>query len=204
MRDERPSASGPARELTTLRRDLADGDGVRGGRREPRVLAGGRSLPLRDAERRGLVQVLRYGGATKIVATGGSDVRVELPAGGTATVRDLTEKGAGAGAARSRSRAATSVALGGSGAVTAGGKALKPSARDKKAPVTRATVKRAGGKVRLTLGARRLEGRRDLRVRGRQAPRLQEAARARRDEAGEGHLRLRRRLGQRRDRPEGT
>jgi pimeloyl-ACP methyl ester carboxylesterase len=46
---------------------------------EPRVIAGGRSLPLADAERAGLVQVVTFGASTRVVARVGTDVRVELP-----------------------------------------------------------------------------------------------------------------------------
>ena len=120
----------------------------------PRVTSGGRSLTLRDAELAGLVQVVTFGASTKIVAMGGSDVRVELPAGGTAAVRDLSNKGAGP-ERRYAVTGPTSFALGGSGAVTRAGKPVKPSTVDRKAPVTRAALKRlAGGKVRLTLKAR--------------------------------------------------
>jgi hypothetical protein len=120
----------------------------------PRVVAGGKSMSLAAAEQAELVQVLRFGSSTKIVAAGGSDVRVELPAGGTATVRDLAQKGA-SNERRFVLTGTTSLDLGGTGAVTRGGKAAKPSAKDKKAPATRASVKRvAGGKLRLTLTAR--------------------------------------------------
>ncbi len=116
------------------------------------MLAGGRSLTLKAAEQAGLVEVLRYGAETKIVA--GAGVQVELPAGRTAAVRALTEKGAGAARTFGPLSGTARVDLG-SGAVTAGGKVVKPSARDKRAPVTRATVKPlGGGKVRLTLRAR--------------------------------------------------
>jgi hypothetical protein len=95
-----------------------------------------------------------FGATTTLVAKGGSDIRVDLPAGGTATVREVTNKGAGP-EKRFAVTGATSFALGGSGAVTSGGKKLKPAARDKKPPVTRASVKRVGGgKVRLSLRAR--------------------------------------------------
>ena len=99
------------------------------------------------------MQVVSYGGATTIVAMAGADVRVQLPAGTTAKVRDLTEKGA----SRPRSYGpfaggGGAVALGGTGAVTAGGKAVKPAKADARAPRTAARVKRLpGGKVRLTL-----------------------------------------------------
>jgi pimeloyl-ACP methyl ester carboxylesterase len=156
MRDEQAECPYQARELTTYARDLSDLAGASAGPKQPQVLAGGRSYSLDEAERAKLVQVVTYGGATTIVAMAGADVRVQLPAGATAKVRDLTEKGA------SRPRAygpfaggGGAVALGGSGAVTADGKAVKPAKADTRAPRTAARVKRLpGGKVRLTLKAR--------------------------------------------------
>ena len=41
------------------------------------------------------MQVVRLGGQSTIVAMAGSDVQVRLPAGATARIRDLDEKGAG-------------------------------------------------------------------------------------------------------------
>ncbi len=113
------------------------------GTKEPKVVVRGRTYSLAEAERADLVQVIELGGAVKIVATGGSDGRVELPAGGTAVVRDLGDKGAGA---ERRYVGAGAIALGGSGAVTGkGGKALKPAAKDDKPPKTTATWR--GGKL---------------------------------------------------------
>lgn len=153
IRDERSDCEWTARELSYYYPDSLTAQSSQA-KTQPRVISGGRSYSLRDAERLSLVQVLTFGATTKIVAKGGSDIRVELPAGGTATVRDLARKGAGP-ERRFAIRGATSFALGGSGAVSSGGKTLRPAARDKKAPVTRARLARAaGGKVRLTLKAR--------------------------------------------------
>jgi hypothetical protein len=115
--------------------------------RGPRVLSGGRSLSLQQAENAGLVQVVSVGPTTKIVARNGSDVRVELPTGGTATVRTVTDKGAGP---VRRFAGAMSVALGGSGAVTRNGKPLKPAAKDTTPPRTTAKLRRG----KLILSAR--------------------------------------------------
>jgi len=60
---------------------------------EPRVIAGGRSYTLKDAEAAGVVQVLTLGSETKIV--GPPDVRVEAPRGTAMAVRTLSDKGAG-------------------------------------------------------------------------------------------------------------
>lgn len=113
------------------------------GAKAPKVVVRGRAYSLAEAEKADLVQVIELGGAVKIVAKGGRDVRVELPAGGTAVVRDLGDKGAGA---EKRYAGATAIALGGSGVVTGkGGKALKPAAKDDKPPKTTATWR--GGKL---------------------------------------------------------
>ena len=156
MEDEQSECPYEARELTTYARDLSELAGASAGPRQPQVISGGRTYSLAEAERAKLVQVVTYGGATTIVAMAGADIRVQLPAGTTAKVRDLTEKGAG----KPRSYGpfggtGGAVALGGSGAVTAGGKAVKPAKADTRAPKTTARVKRlAGGKVRLALKAR--------------------------------------------------
>jgi pimeloyl-ACP methyl ester carboxylesterase len=113
----------------------------------PRITAGGRTYALRDAERAGLVQAITIGDETKIVAMAKSGVRVDLPGDATATVRTLTEAGAGR---EQRFTGATAVDLGGTGAATRNGKALKPAAKDAKPPVTKATLR---GR-RLTLRAR--------------------------------------------------
>jgi hypothetical protein len=112
----------------------------------PRVIAGGRAYTLDAAEAAGLVQVVALGSTTKVVAQEGSGVRLELPPGGTATTRTLSERGAGREQHYVLS-GATSVALGGSGAVTRGGKVVKPAPKDTKAPRTKAH--RRGGKVLL-------------------------------------------------------
>lgn len=115
------------------------------GKAQPKVVAGGRTYTLDEAEKAELVQVVRLGGSTKVV---GRDVRLELPGGSTAAVRDVSSKGA---TAAKHYAGVTSIALGGSGAVTGkGGKAVKPSAKDTKAPVT--TARWRGSK--LTLRAR--------------------------------------------------
>jgi len=156
MRDEQSECPYQAREVTTYARDLSDLAGASAGPRDPRIVSGGRSYSLAAAEQAKLVQVVTFGGQSTIVAMKGADVRLELPAGTTAKVRDLTQKGAG----KERrfgpfGGAGGAVALGGSGAVTSGGKSLKPVKADRRAPRTTARVKRlAGGKVRLTLKAR--------------------------------------------------
>lgn len=143
IRDERTGCDWTARELTVyglLHLIPMAGAAQAGGAKAPKIVSGGRTYSLDAAEKAGLVQVIEFGGAAKIVAKGGSDVRVELPTGATAAVRDLTDKGAGP---EKHYRGATTVALGGSGAVTGkGGKALKPVAKDKQAPVTKATWRR--------------------------------------------------------------
>ena len=156
MEDEQSECPYEAREVTTYARDLSDLAGASAAPRRPQVVSGGRTYSLDEAEQAKLVQVVSYGGATTIVAMSGADVRLSLPAGTTAKVRDLTEKGA----SKPRSfgpfpAGGGAVAIGGSGAVTAGGKALKPVKADTRAPRTTARVKRlAGGKLRLTLKAR--------------------------------------------------
>jgi pimeloyl-ACP methyl ester carboxylesterase len=152
IRDERTDCEWTARELSYFYPDTLTAMSSQAAK-QPRVISGGRAYSLRDAERLSLVDVLTLGATTKIVARGGSDIRVELPAGGTATVRDLTDKGAGP-EKRFAITGATSFELGGSGTVTSGGKKLKPAARDSRPPVTRAKVKRIGRKVRLTLRTR--------------------------------------------------
>ena len=152
IRDERTDCEWTARELSYFYPDSLTAMSSQA-KTQPRVISGGRTYSLRDAERLGIVDAVTFGATTKIVAKGGSDIRVGLPAGGTAAVRDLTQKGAGP-EKRFAITGATSFALGGSGAVTSGGKTVKPAARDTKSPVTRATVKRVAGKVRLTLRAR--------------------------------------------------
>jgi pimeloyl-ACP methyl ester carboxylesterase len=156
MRDEQSECPFQAREVTTYARDLSEMAGASAGPRQAEVVSGGRTYSLDEAEQAKLVQVLRYGAATTIVATAGADVRLSLPAGTTAKVRDLTQKGA----SKPRSfgpfgARGAAVAIGGSGAVTAGGKTLKPAKADTRAPRTTARVERlAGGKRRLTLKAR--------------------------------------------------
>ena len=164
------------------------------------MVSGGRSYSLDEAERAKLVQVVTFGGATKIVATGGADVRVELPAGTTAKVRDLTEKGASKPRSSARSRGGGgAVALGGTGAVTA---AARRSSRPRPTSARRARAARvkrlAGGKVRLTLKARDASKVAATYVTvARQAHRLPQAARHHGQAAGQAPLRLRGHLGER-------
>jgi pimeloyl-ACP methyl ester carboxylesterase len=154
MRDEQASCDWSARELSWYYPGPIEPLGSASQAAAPRVVSGGKSTSLAAAEQAELVQVLRFGSSTKIVAAGGSDVRIELPAGGTATVRDLAQKGA-SNERRFALTGTTSLDLGGTGAVTRAGKPVKPSTKDRKAPVTRASVKRiGGGKLRLTLKAR--------------------------------------------------
>ncbi len=155
MRDEQAECPFQAREVTTTF-DRSLSAMASAGPKAPRVVSGGRAYTLDEAERARLVQVVTLGAQHTIVARAGADVRLELPAGTAATVRDLTEKGA------SRPRrygpfaaGGGAVALGGSGAVTSGGRTLKPAKADTRAPRTTARVRRArAGKVRLVLRAR--------------------------------------------------
>ncbi|MDA0167842.1 alpha/beta fold hydrolase [Solirubrobacter taibaiensis] len=89
---------------------------------QPRVIVEGRAMSVDDAERAGHVQVIAFGGETKIVASG--DVRVELPKGTAGVVRELSDRGASA----PKHYVGT-----------------KPVAKDTKAPVT--TAKWRGGKL---------------------------------------------------------
>jgi hypothetical protein len=74
-------------------------------------------------------------------------------------VRDLAETGAGLQRRFGPLTGTTTVELGGSGAVTRAGRAVRPAARDAQAPVTRAALRPAGrGRVRLTLRARDASG----------------------------------------------
>ncbi len=156
MRDEQASCDWSAREISWYYPGPISplGSASQAGKGTPRILAGGKSMTLAAAEQAELVQVLRFGSSTKIVAAGGTDVRIELPAGGTATVRDLAQKGA-SNERRFTLTGSTSVDLGGAGTVTRGGRSVKRAAKDSKAPVTRGSVRHlARGKVRLTLKAR--------------------------------------------------
>jgi hypothetical protein len=84
-----------AQEVTVYHPDqLTPIAGAAQARAQARVLVGGRSFTLEEAERAGHVEVIVFGGATKIVAAG--DVRVELPKGTAGVVRELSERGAGA------------------------------------------------------------------------------------------------------------
>ena len=105
----------------------------------PRVISGGRTYSLNAAEAADLVQVIKLGGTTDIVSSGIPDLQIQLPAGGTATVRDISSKGAGP-AARYVLTGTATVPM--TGAVK-GAKAVKAS--DKKAPVTTASLR--GGKL---------------------------------------------------------
>ena len=164
MEDEQSECPYEAREVTTYARDLSELAGASAAPREPRIVSAGRTSSLEEAEQAKLVQVVSYGTATTIVAMAGADVRLELPAGTTAKLRDLTEKGA------SKARAygpfgssGGAVALGGSGAVTAGGKALKPAKADTRAPRTTARVKRARRRQAAAHARRRATRRRSRR-----------------------------------------
>ena len=95
MRDAQADCEWTAHELTIFHPDQITPRASAAQASGPRVLAGGRSYSLTDAEKAELVQVLTFGGSTKVVADGGTDVRVELPAGSAATVRELAAKGAG-------------------------------------------------------------------------------------------------------------
>jgi pimeloyl-ACP methyl ester carboxylesterase len=90
LRDEQAECPWSAREMTVFATDKLASAAQAGG---PRVLAGGRSYSLDEAERAEVVQVLRYGLMTKVVAS--ADVRVEWPRGTGYAVRQLSEKGAG-------------------------------------------------------------------------------------------------------------
>ena len=142
IRDERDDCPWNGQELTVYYPDQLTqmAKAAQASKAQPKVVVDGRAMSLRDAEGAGHVQVITFGGSVKIVAQGGSDVRVDLPAGGTAAVRALSERGASA-EQRFAITGASSVALGGSGAVTRGGKALKPVTKDKQPPVTKATVR---------------------------------------------------------------
>ncbi len=89
------------------------------------------------------MQVIKLGGTTDIVSSGIADLQIQLPAGGTATVRDIGSKGAGT-ATRYVLTGATTVPM--SGAV----KGAKAARADKRPPVTSAALR--GG--RLVLKAR--------------------------------------------------
>ena len=154
MRDEQSECPYDAREITTYDRELSALASA--GPKEAQVVAAGKTYSLDQAEQAKLVQVVRLGGQSTIVAMAGSGVQVRLPAGATARIRDLDEKGASKPRTYGPFPASGgAVALGGSGAVSAGGKALKPVKADTRAPKTTARVKRLrGGKLRLTLKAR--------------------------------------------------
>lgn len=134
-----------AREVTVYHPDqlIPMVTAAQAGAKAPKIVSAGRTYSLAEAEQAELVQVIEFGGSVKVVAHGGSDVRMELPSGSTAVVRDFTDKGA---SAERRYSGATSIALGGSGAVTGkSGKALKPAAKDKQPPKTTARLR--GGKL---------------------------------------------------------
>ena len=205
MRDEQSECPYDAREITTYDRQLSALASA--GPKEAQVVAGGKTYSLEQAEQAKLVQVVRLGGQSTIVAMAGSDVQVRLPAGATARIRDLDEKGAGKPRTYGPFPASGgAVALGGSGAVSAGGKALKPVKADTRAPKTTARVQAAARRQAPpdAEGARRVEGRRHLRDGGRQAHHLPQAAGRDGQAAGQAPLRLRGPVGERGSRTEGA
>ncbi len=151
----------------------------RPGRAGRRSLSGGRTYSLEEAEQAKLVQVVGYGTATTIVAMAGADVRLSLPAGTTAKVRDLTEKGASKPRSlrpvrrerrRGRDRRLRRGDRGRQGAQAGQGRHARPAHdRARQAPRRRQAAADAEG-------ARRLEGRGDLRDGRRQAQHLPQAA----------------------------
>ena len=92
MEDEQTECPYEAREVTTYARDLSD-LAASAGPRAPRVVSGGRTSSLDEAEQAKLVQVVQLRRPTRSSPCG-RRLRLALPAGTTAKLRDLTKKGA--------------------------------------------------------------------------------------------------------------
>ena len=181
MRDAQADCDWTAHELTIFHPDQLTPLASASQAGAPRVVSGGAAYTLADAEKAELVQVITFGGSTKVVADGASDVRVELPAGSAVALRDLSPKGAGP---QRRLTGAMTLDLD-AGTVRGG----KKAAKDTTPP--RTTAKLAPRQAR-PQGPRR---RRDLPHRQGQDPPLHQADR----DQGHREVLLRRRLGQRRD-----
>jgi hypothetical protein len=154
MQDAQASCEWTGRELTTYTLPHLSAGASAAGPAGLRIVSGGRSMSVDEAVRAGLVQALELGGQTTLVTRGGQDVQVVVPAGMTATERSLSSRGAGARRAYGPFGGAATVALGSSGSVVSGGRAVKPRRLDRRAPVTRARVVRAGRRWRVALRVR--------------------------------------------------